>query len=320
MRDTKALLLKTDFPGIKRDECLTTLQMNLGYLCNLSCQHCHVNAGPNRKELMSRETMQTAIEFIRKYQLKTLDLTGGSPEMNPDFRWLVTEARALGVKVIDRCNPTILLEPGYEDLADFLASQQVEIIASLPCYLEDNVDAQRGKGVFKASITALQRLNDLGYGQAESGLTLNLVYNPQGPQLPPSQGQLEAAYREFLQEHFSLRFNQLFTITNMPIQRFGAVLLAKGQFDDYMALLKRAFRPENLEQVMCRSLLSVDWKGYVYDCDFNQMLALPMAAGNAVHLSELLENFDEQLSIAVGEHCYGCTAGQGSSCTGVLQK
>ncbi len=319
MRDTKALLLESDFPGIKRDR-LTTLQMNLGYLCNLSCQHCHVNAGPNRKELMSLETMRTALEFIRKYQLETLDLTGGSPEMNPHFRWLVETARSLGVKVIDRCNPTVLLEPGYEDLAEFLASQQVEIIASLPCYLEDNVDAQRGKGVFKSSITALKQLNDLGYGEPGSGLTLNLVYNPQGPQLPPDQQQLEAAYRRFLQEQFALLFNQLFTITNMPIQRFGAVLLAKGQFDAYLELLKQAFRPENLEQVMCRSLLSVDWRGFVYDCDFNQMLGLALGRAEAVHLQTLLDDFDSGQAVAVGEHCYGCTAGQGSSCTGVLQK
>ncbi len=319
MRDSRTLLLETDFPEINRDR-LTTLQMNLGYLCNLSCQHCHVNAGPNRKELMSLETMQTAIEFIRKYQLETLDLTGGSPEMNPHFRWLVETARSLGVKVIDRCNPTILLEPGYQDLAEFLASQQVEIVASLPCYLEDNVDAQRGKGVFKSSITALKQLNDLGYGEPASGLTLNLVYNPQGPQLPPDQRQLEVAYRQFLHEHFDLQFNQLFTITNMPIQRFGAVLLAKGQFDAYLQLLKQAFRPENLEQVMCRSLLSVDWQGFVYDCDFNQMLGLALAAGKAVHLQALLDNFEPGQPIAIGEHCYGCTAGQGSSCTGVLQK
>jgi radical SAM/Cys-rich protein len=318
MRDTKALLLDTDFPGIKRGQ-LTTLQMNLGYLCNLSCQHCHVNAGPHRKELMSRETMQTAIHVIDKYQLETLDLTGGSPEMNPHFSWLVKQVRAMGVKVIDRCNPTILLEPGYEDLAGFLASQQVEIVASLPCYLEDNVDAQRGKGVFRTSITALKQLNALGYGKPESGLTLNLVYNPQGPQLPPEQSQLEAAYREFLQEHFSLQFNRLFTITNMPIQRFGAVLLAKGQFDAYMQLLKQAYQPDNLDQVMCRSLISVDWQGYVYDCDFNQMLGLSPASGQPVHLRALLDDFMPR-HIAVGEHCYGCTAGQGSSCTGVLQK
>ncbi|NOR70575.1 MAG: radical SAM/Cys-rich domain protein, partial [Methylomarinum sp.] len=275
MRDVKPFLIDTDFPQISRGR-LSTLQMNLGYLCNLSCTHCHVNAGPNRTELMTRETMETALQFADKYQLETLDLTGGSPEMNPDFRWLVKQARQQGLHVMNRCNPTILVESGYEGTAEFLAEQQVEVIASLPCYMEDNVDAQRGKGVFSASIKALQKLNKLGYGQAESGLVLNLVFNPQGIALPPSQSQLEQAYRAFLKQHFDLQFNNLFTITNMPIQRFGAVLLAKGQFEDYMNLLKQSYQPANLEQVMCKSLLSVDWQGYVYDCDFNQMLEMPL--------------------------------------------
>ena len=316
MRDAKPLLLNSDFPQIRRGR-LSTLQMNLGYLCNLSCTHCHVNAGPNRTELMTRETMETALQFADKYKLETLDLTGGSPEMNPDFRWLVQQARRQGLHVIDRCNPTILVEPGYEDIAEFLAEQQVEVIASLPCYLEDNVDAQRGKGVFSASINALQKLNELGYGRAETGLVLNLVFNPQGIALPPPQMQLEASYREFLSEHFDLQFNNLFTITNMPIQRFGAVLLAKGQFEDYMNLLKQAYQPANLDQVMCKSLLSVDWQGYVFDCDFNQMLEMPLA-GYSTHLSQLLKRMPEAMPIAVADHCYGCTAGQGSSCTGVL--
>ncbi len=318
MRNTQALLVETDFPAISRSR-LTTLQMNLGYLCNLSCQHCHVNAGPKRTELMDKDTMQTALAVIEKYQLDTLDVTGGSPEMNPHFKWLVKQARALGVNVIDRCNPTILLEPGYDDLVDFLAAEQVEIIASLPCYLEDNVDAQRGKGVFKTSIKALQNLNEAGYGKTGSGLVLNLVFNPQGPVLPPEQTALEADYRAFLQQNFGLEFNHLFTITNMPIQRFGAVLLAKGQFEAYMQVLKQAFKPENLEQVMCKTLLSVDWQGFVYDCDFNQMLDLPMA-GRKRHLSDLLHHDFPGQRIETGDHCYGCTAGQGSSCTGVLQK
>ena len=316
MRDVKPLLLNSDFPQIHRGS-LSTLQMNLGYLCNLSCTHCHVNAGPNRTELMTRETMQTALQFADKYKLEYLDLTGGSPEMNPDFRWLVQQARKQGLHVMDRCNPTILVEPGYEGTAEFLAAQQVEVIASLPCYMEDNVDAQRGKGVFTASIKALQKLNELGYGQADSNLTLNLVFNPQGMSLPAPQRQLEESYRYFLREHFDLQFNQLFTITNMPIQRFGAVLQAKGQFDDYMNLLKQSYQPENLEQVMCKSLLSVDWQGYVYDCDFNQMLDIPLA-GNSTHLSQLLETMPAAMPISVADHCYGCTAGQGSSCTGVL--
>lgn len=316
MRDVKPLLLDSDFPQIRRDQ-LTTLQLNLGYLCNLSCTHCHVNAGPTRKELMTWETMHTALQFADKYQLSQLDLTGGSPEMNPDFRWLVTEARNMGLNVMDRCNPTILVEPGYESMADFLAQQQVEVIASLPCYLEDNVDAQRGKGVFTTSIEALQRLNRLGYGWPDSGLILNLVYNPQGSCLPPDQIQLEDAYRQFLSQHFDLHFNQLYTITNMPIQRFGAVLMAHGHFTEYMNLLKQAYQPSNLEHVMCRSLLSVDWQGYVYDCDFNQMLEMPIT-GKKTHLEQLLKQMPEAMPIAVADHCYGCTAGQGSSCTGVL--
>ena len=316
MRDAKPLLLDSDFPRLRRAR-LHTLQMNLGYLCNLSCTHCHVNAGPKRTELMTREIMQIALQFAADYHLETLDLTGGSPEMNPYFKWLVQEAKQQGLHIMDRCNPTILMEPGYQDTAEFLAEQQVEIIASLPCYLEDNVDAQRGRGVFKASIEALQKLNALGYGRPGSGLILNLVFNPQGIALPPPQAQLEEAYRQFLNEQFGLRFNNLFTITNMPIQRFGAVLLAKGQFDDYMNLLKQAYQPANLDKVMCRNLLSVDWQGYVYDCDFNQMLDLPLA-GRRTHLRDLLENMPDAMPITVADHCYGCTAGQGSSCTGEL--
>ena len=317
MRDVKSLLINSDFPKIRRSR-LQTLQMNLGYLCNLSCTHCHVNAGPKRTELMSRETMEVALQFAEKYKLEKLDLTGGSPEMNPNFQWLVKKAKQQGLHVMDRCNPTILVEPDYEETAEFLAEQQVEVIASLPCYLEDNVDAQRGKGVFSASIKGLKKLNALGYGQPDSNLNLNLVFNPQGFSLPPPQTQLEEAYRQFLTEQFGLQFNNLFTITNMPIQRFGAVLLAKGQFEDYMNLLKQAYQPNNLEQVMCRSLLSVDWQGYVYDCDFNQMLEMPLAGYNT-HLSQLLERMPEAMPIEVAEHCYGCVAGQGSSCTGVLQ-
>ena len=316
MRDVKPLLLNSDFPQIKRGR-LSTLQMNLGYLCNLSCTHCHVNAGPTRTELMTRGTMQTALQFADKYKLEHLDLTGGSPEMNPDFRWLVQQARKQGLHVMDRCNPTILVEPGYEGTAEFMAEQQVEVIASLPCYLEDNVDAQRGEGVFTASIKALQNLNELGYGQAGSNLILNLVFNPQGMSLPAPQLKLEESYRTFLSEHFDLQFNQLFTITNMPIQRFGAVLLAKGQFDEYMTLLKQSYQAENLGKVMCKSLLSVDWQGYVFDCDFNQMLDFPLT-GNSTHISKLLEKMPEAMPITVAGHCYGCTAGQGSSCTGVL--
>jgi radical SAM/Cys-rich protein len=318
MRDVKPFLIKHSFPKIQRGE-LKILQMNLGYLCNLSCVHCHVNAGPKRTELMTRETMASALLFAEKYHLESMDLTGGSPEMNPDFRWLVKAARQQGLHVMDRCNPTILVEPGFEDTAEFLAEQGVEIIASLPCYLEDNVDAQRGKGVFNSSLKALRNLNDLGYGMPKSGLTLNLVFNPQGTALPPAQQSLEEAYRLFLSEHFDLQFNHLFTITNMPIQRFGAVLLAKGQFEDYMEQLKQAYQPGNLDQVMCLHLLSLDWQGFVYDCDFNQMLNMPLA-GHKTHISQLIKEMADSLPIAVADHCFGCTAGQGSSCSGALAK
>ncbi len=318
MRDTWPLLIKTDFPTIARNR-LDTLQLNLGYLCNLSCIHCHVGAGPNRKELMARTTMEQALAICQQFGVKTLDLTGGSPEMNPEFRWLVQEARTQGIHVMDRLNPTIMEEPGYAWVGEFLAEHRVEAIASLPCYSQDNVDAQRGNGVFEASISALQKLNELGYGDTETGLELNLVYNPLGPSLPPDQQALEADYRRLLGEEFGIRFNQLFTITNMPIKRFGAILMAKGQFDDYMALLKNSYQRENLEGVMCRNLVSVDYKGYLYDCDFNQMLGLPLGGNESrPHLSDLLNSDELPRRIGVADHCYGCTAGQGSSCSGAL--
>ena len=289
-------------------------------MCNLSCIHCHVNAGPKRKELMTRATIDQVLRFLRKEQITTLDLTGGAPEMNPNFRYLVATARKDGVHVIDRCNLTILAEPGYTDLGEFLAHNTVEITASLPCYKEDNVDRQRGNGVFDSSILALQQLNALGYGQQDSGLVLNLVFNPQGAVLPPPQDQLLSDYRTHLQDQFDIQFNQLFTLTNMPIKRFGSTLVSKGQFDDYMQLLQSNFRSENLASLMCLTSLSVDWQGYVYDCDFNQMLELPLGANptRRVHLSELsAPNLDQQ-PITVRQHCYGCTAGQGSSCGGAL--
>ncbi len=325
MYNVKPLLLNGDFPKVHRGQ-LTTLQMNLGYLCNLSCTHCHVNAGPKRTELMSRATMTTALQFSEKHRLKNLDVTGGSPEMNPDFRWLVKAAKAQGLHVIDRCNPTILVEPGYEWAAGFLAGQQVEVVASLPCYLQENVDAQRGKGAFAASVAGLKKLNGLGYGQSGSGLVLNLVFNSQGASLPPPQQQLEADYRSYLGEQFGIQFNQLFALANMPIQRFGAVLLAHGKheahrglmFDNYLALLKNAYQPENLKKVMCKTLVSVDWRGFVYDCDFNQMLELPLGGGDSVHISDLLDKNLQSAKISVADHCFGCTAGQGSSCTGAL--
>jgi len=319
MLDTRDLLMVSDFPALRRGK-LDTLQVNLGYLCNLSCVHCHVNAGPRRTELMDETQIELVLEFLQKHQIRTLDLTGGSPEMNPHFKYLVQQARALGVEVMDRCNPTILMEPGYEEMAQFLADNQVVVTASLPCYAEQNVDQQRGKGVYQESVQALQKLNALGYGQADSGLTLNLVYNPVGATLPPGQQALEADYKQELWERHGIRFNELFVITNMPISRFGSMLLSKGEFYDYLQLLKNNYQSENLATVMCRSLISVDWQGYVYDCDFNQMLELPMIASDKpkLHLQDLLEQSLDGQAIAVAQHCYGCTAGQGSSCGGAL--
>nr|VFJ70204.1 MAG: radical SAM/Cys-rich domain-containing protein [Candidatus Kentron sp. FM]VFJ75273.1 MAG: radical SAM/Cys-rich domain-containing protein [Candidatus Kentron sp. FM]VFK18008.1 MAG: radical SAM/Cys-rich domain-containing protein [Candidatus Kentron sp. FM] len=306
---------------------LETLQANLGYRCNQSCRHCHVNAGPHRTEEMPAETVEAVLACLRSTRIATLDLTGGAPELNPHFRHLVAEARRLEVRVIDRCNLTILEEPAQAGLAEFLAEHRVEIIASLPCYLEENVDGQRGKGVFGPSIRALTRLNGLGYGRADTGLVLNLVYNPTGPFLPPPQQQLEGDYKRELAARYGVVFNNLYVLTNLPMARFASMLRASGKWDSYLRLLRNAFRPENLAQVMCRSLVSVDWRGRVYDCDFNQMLDLPLAlAGREeIHIRELagLAERGGGLTgnrIAVGEHCFGCTAGQGSSCGGALGK
>ena len=319
MLATLPYLADTDFPAITR-KGVEVLQVNLGYRCNQSCLHCHVNAGPHRTEEMSAENAATVIDFLSVSGVGTLDITGGAPELNPHFRHLVEQARSLGVRVMDRCNLTILLEPGHEDLADFLAANSVEVVASLPCYLEDNVDRQRGKGVFGRSVTALRRLNALGYGRPAGDLKLNLVYNPQGASLPPEQGALENAYRSHLRANFGVEFNTLFTLANMPIQRFGSTLLSKGQFSEYMALLRGSHRDENLEHVMCRSLLSVDWQGHVYDCDFNQMLGLPLRINgkSRERLADLIGRDLSGMPIAVADHCFGCTAGQGSSCGGAL--
>ncbi len=320
MHATLPLLVRTDFPALRR-RAVDTLQVNLGYRCNQSCLHCHVNAGPNRTEEMSRATIDAVIVFLSASpEVRTLDLTGGAPELNPHFRTLVAAARALGVRVIDRCNLTILEEPGQDGLAEFLAAHAVEVVASLPCYLEDNVDRQRGKGSFDGSIRGLLRLNALGYGQPGSGLTLNLVYNPQGASLPPPQVALERDYKQHLGAKFGVVFNQLFTLANMPIQRFGSMLVSKGQFNSYMGLLRSAHRDENLEQVMCRTLLSVDWQGYLYDCDFNQQLGLRIVGAGRprLHLSDITAAELEGRPIQVADHCFGCTAGQGSSCGGAL--
>jgi len=321
MRETWPLLEKIAFPPLTRGR-LDTLQINVGYRCNQSCVHCHVGASPQRTEEMAGETIDLVLNVLAHRYIGTLDITGGAPELNPHFRRLVVAARDLGVRVIDRCNLTILEIAGQEDLAEFLTSQQVEIVASLPCYLADNVDRQRGKGVFESSIRALQRLNALGYGRAGTGRVLNLVYNPQGPALPPPQEALEADYRRELGDKFGITFNSLFALANMPIQRFGSTLISKGEFDRYMGVLRQAHRDENLDGVMCRSLVSVDWRGYLYDCDFNQMLDLPLTApdGAQRRLEDLLTDDIDHNPIRVAGHCYGCTAGQGSSCGGALKE
>jgi radical SAM/Cys-rich protein len=316
MHATLPLLRHYRFPALARAR-LETLQVNLGYKCNQSCLHCHVNAGPTRTEMMARETVEDVLAFLEKGEIGTLDVTGGAPELHPEFRTLVARARGLGAHVIDRCNLTVLEEPGQEDLGAFLSSHKVEITASLPCHTEELVDRQRGKGVYEKSIRAIRRLNALGYG---GELVLNLVYNPQGPSLPPPQQKLEADYKRILGERFGIRFNRLLTLANMPIQRFGSTLISKGQFNQYMTLLRESHRDENLAGVMCRSLISVDWQGDVYDCDFNQMLDLPLSLRGKTRLkiSDLIGRDLEGNPIAVRDHCYGCTAGQGSSCGGAL--
>jgi len=318
MHATLPLLARTDFPPIRRKR-LETLQVNLGYVCNQTCVHCHVNAGPTRTEAMTRETADEVLEYLAACGATTIDLTGGAPELNANFRHLVRAARARGVNVIDRCNLTVLFEPGQKDLARFLADHEVAIVASLPCYTEELVDRQRGKGVYEKSLEALRLLNSLGYGREGGALTVDLVYNPQGPSLPPPQAKLEPDYKRVLGEH-GIVFNRLLTLANMPIQRFGSTLVSKGTFGGYMDLLRNAHRDENLDSVMCRSLVSIDWRGYLYDCDFNQMLGLPLrAAGRPrVHVRDAVSRGLDGNPIAVADHCFGCTAGQGSGCGGAL--
>jgi len=319
MHATLPLLTDTDFPALRRRR-LETLQVNVGYVCNQACLHCHVNAGPTRTEAMTRETADQVLQYLAASGAATLDITGGAPELNAHFRHLVVGARMRGVDVMVRCNLTVMFEPGQEDLPAFLAAQRVAIVASLPCYTEELVDRQRGAGVYEKSVAAIRRLNDAGYAREGSGLTLDLVYNPQGPSLPPDQAKLEADYKRILGEKFGIAFNRLFTLANMPIQRFGSTLVTRGQFAGYMKLLRGAHRDENLDSVMCRSLVSVDWQGYLYDCDFNQMLGLPLrvAGRPRPHLADVLGRDLEGNAIVVRDHCYGCTAGQGSSCGGAL--
>lgn len=300
---------------------LDTMQVNLGKLCNQTCSHCHVDAGPERREVMARATMEDCLDVIRRVGIANVDLTGGAPEMNPHFRWLVAELKDTGCRIIDRCNLTILSSPGFEDLAAFLAANHVEVVASLPCYLESNTDRQRGDGVFAKSIAALKRLNALGYGYHDTSLVLSLVYNPIGPQLPPNQAELEAAYRRELLQRHGLSFTRLYTITNMPISRFLAELQQSGRYDEYMQRLIDSFNPHTLDGLMCRRMVSVDWQGYLFDCDFNQMLDLPIGGVQRTHIRDLDDEKLQQLrsrAIVVGRHCFGCTAGSGSSCQGAV--
>lgn len=301
--------------NVKR-ESITTLQVNIGKRCNQACHHCHVESGPNRTENMERNTVDRILELLEKEPNITLvDITGGAPELNPHFRYFVEQIRAMGKDVIDRCNLTVLFEKGQEDTAEFLAAQRVQIVASLPCYLEDNVNAQRGKGVFGKSISALEKLNALGYGKSDSGLTLNLVYNPIGTHLPPEQKKLEAAYKEHLYKHFGISFNNLFTITNMPIKRFAHMLVRDGLHEQYMQLLIDSFNVQAAEEVMCKQLVSIGWDGKLYDCDFNQMLEIPLNYKlRTIWDIPSFSSLDHDIAFA--DHCFGCTAGAGSSCTG----
>ncbi len=301
-----------------RAASIDTLQVNVGKLCNQTCRHCHVDAGPTRKEIMTRETAEMVVGVLKNHAIPNVDITGGAPELNPNFEFLVTEARALGRHVIDRCNLTVFFVDGKDTLPEFLKAHQVEITASLPCYLESNVEAQRGKGVYAKSVAALQWLNRLGYGSPESGLLLNLVYNPVGPVLPPDQVKLEADYKRELGSRFGIVFNRLFTITNMPINRFLTDLIRHGNYDGYMELLANAFNPHTLQSLMCRNLVSVGWDGILYDCDFNQMLDIPVNHGTPAHLRDFDAFLLARREIRTGSHCFGCTAGRGSSCGGAI--
>ena len=296
---------------------IRVFQINVGKLCNQTCGHCHVDAGPDRREIMTRETADLCIRALAGTAIPTVDITGGAPELNPSFRWLVEQIRALGRQVIDRCNLTVLLLPAQADLAGFLAANNVEIIASLPYFLESQTDAQRGAGVFAKSIEALRKLNALGYGQEGSGLRLNLIYNPVGAFLPPAQHPVEADFKRELSRRYGIVFNSLYTITNMPINRFLDFLLSSGNYERYMEKLIRAYNPAAAACVMCRYTLSVGWDGTLYDCDFNQMLDLPVGYGSPAHIRDFDRAALDRRRITVAQHCYGCTAGSGSSCGGV---
>lgn len=302
-----------------RRERTQFLQINVGKKCNQTCSHCHVNAGPARTEIMTRDTMNRIIAWLSRTDIPKVDITGGAPEVNPNFRYLVERVKALtpARHVMDRCNLTILFEPGQEDLAEFLAHHRVEIIASLPCYSQTNVDSQRGDGVFEKSVRGLQRLNALGYGR-DKNLALHLVYNPLGAHLPGSQSGLEASYKKELEQHFGIVFNHLYTLVNVPIARFAAWLQRTGQLEKYQELLSNAFNPDTVANLMCRTMLSVDWRGEVYDCDFNQMLGLQWGNGHALYLWDVDPEQVADYPVITGDHCFACTAGAGSSCGGAL--
>jgi radical SAM/Cys-rich protein len=303
-----------------RKRKIEVLQINMGKYCNQACVHCHVEAGPSRKEMMTGDTVEAVLRFLERSTIPTVDITGGAPELNPHFDALVDRCVRLRRHVMDRCNLTVFFEPGKDHLPEFLRQNRVELMCSLPCYTEANVDLQRGKGTFELSIRALQMLNRLGYGHAGTGLQLNLIYNPLGASLPPPQALLEQDYKRHLYEDHGIVFNHLYCLTNMPITRFEKFLRAREQYERYLELLASAFNSETLDKLMCRDLLSVGWDGSVYDCDFNQMLDLPLgdAAGRPLKIGELSASAVEAQSILVGDHCYACTAGAGSSCGGVL--
>jgi radical SAM/Cys-rich protein len=296
------------------------LQVNMGRYCNLACIHCHVESGPTRREMMSRQNVEAVLGFFARSGIPTMDITGGAPELHPDFDHLVAAARELGRHVMDRCNLTVIFEPGKQYLPEFFKRHEVELVCSLPCYSKENVDKQRGKGTFDASIRALQRLNEIGYGQVDSELVLNLVYNPVGSHLPPPQAQLEQDYKRILREQFGIVFNHLFCLTNMPITRYATHLKLLGEYDRYVQLLENNFNAATLDQVMCHNLISIGWDGSVYDCDFNQMLDLPLmdAASQRLNIASLALDQVANRPIIVGDHCYACTAGAGSSCGGAL--
>ena len=306
---------------VLKRRAVDVLQVNLGRYCNLACIHCHVEAGPTRNEMMSRQNIDAVLRFLVSTEIPTLDITGGAPELHPDFDYLVESARKLGRYVMDRCNLTVIFEPGKDYLPEFFKRQNVELVCSLPCYSEENVDKQRGKGTFDLSIRALQIFNQIGYGQPDSDLVLNLVYNPVEPHLPPAQDKLERDYKRILNDQFGIVFNHLYCLSNMPITRYEMHLRLRGEFDRYMKLLADNFNTATLDQVMCRYLISVGWDGAIYDCDFNQMLGLSLrdARGEALNIG-LLTSLDQVLerSITIGNHCYACTAGSGSSCGGAL--